>query len=197
MNAVVVIDRPTRTAVVLSPDKPHPIAVTQDRARASVVVVERSTRTAVVLSPDRPHPLAVTQDIARASVVVKGFQGVPGPKGAPGDSSAATGRAVVPFAFGDASPLPVFTPAVNCTDILVRLVIDTPFNGAGAALKLGTVAQPEALLAASHNDPTAAGGYEAAPDAALVAGVPIVLSIVPGTGATQGAGRAIFDSING
>lgn len=161
----------------------------------AVVVIDPAARTAVVLSPERPRPVALMQDRARANVVVKGFRGPPGQKGDPGDSSAATGRAVVAFAFGDASPVPVFTPAANCTDILVRLVIDTPFDGAGAALKLGTPSQPEALMAAAHNDPTSAGGYEVAPDAALAAGTPIVLTIIPGAGATQGAGRAIFDSI--
>lgn len=139
----------------------------------------------------------VVRDSSKTGVVVSGFAGPSGPKGAPGDSSTATGRAVVPFAFGDASPVPIFTPAANCTDILVRLVIDTPFDGAGAQLMLGTAAQPDALMPANHNDPGMAGGYEAAPDAALVAGVPIVLTIVPGGGATQGAGRAIFDAING
>lgn len=162
----------------------------------AVVVIDPAARTAVVVSPLRVPPIAVTQDRDRANVVVKGFRGPPGPKGDPGDSSTATGRAVVPFAFGDASPVTIFTPAANCTDVMARLVIDTPFDGVGAALKLGTAGQPEALIAASQNDPATVGGYEVVPDAALGQGAPVVLTIIPGTGATRGAGRVIFDSIN-
>lgn len=104
-------------------------------------------------------------------------------------------RTVVPFAFGDASPAPVFTAPAGCTNMLARLVIDTPFNGVGASLKLGTSANPEALIAAAHNDPAQVAGYESAPDVALASGDEIVLTITPGTGATQGAGRIIFDAI--
>jgi hypothetical protein len=110
-------------------------------------------------------------------------------------ASTATGRVVIPFAFGDASPVPVYTPSGACTDVLARLVIDTPFNGSGAALKVGTSGSPELLIPASANDPTHAAGYEAAPDVSLTSGEAIVLTIIPGTGATQGAGRLIFDSI--
>lgn len=161
----------------------------------AVVVIDPAARTAVVLPPLRERPVVVAQDRALAFTVVQGFRGPAGPKGDPGDSSTATNRAIVPFAFGDASPVPIFTPAVNCTGILMRLVINVPFNGAGATLTLGTAAQPNALLPADHNDPTNVGGYEVAPDAALVAGVPIVLTIIPGTGATQGAGFIVFDAI--
>ena len=110
-------------------------------------------------------------------------------------SSGGSRGVVVPFAFGDASPVPIFTAPADCTDILARLVIDTPFNGVGAQLKLGTSASPELLLAAAHNDPATAAGYEAAPDASLTTGEAIVLTIIPGTGATQGAGRIVFDTI--
>lgn len=113
----------------------------------------------------------------------------------PADTSDSTYRKVVSFSFGDASPAPVFTASAGCTDVLARIVIDTPFNGAGAALKLGTSTAPEALIAAANNDPTTAAGYESAPDVALASGEAIVLTITPGTGATQGAGRIIFDSI--
>jgi hypothetical protein len=108
-----------------------------------------------------------------------------------GDST----RKVVSFSYGDASPAPLFTVPADCTDILARLVIDTPFDGAGASLKLGTSGNPEAFLAAADNDPTAAAGYEAAPDLSVSSGEQVLLTITPGTGATQGAGRVIFDGI--
>lgn len=104
-------------------------------------------------------------------------------------------RKVAAFSFGDASPAPIFTAPANCTDVLARVVIDTPFDGAGASLKLGTSVAPEALMAAAQNNPAQVAGYEAAPDVALTSGEAIVLTITPGTGATQGAGRVIFDAI--
>lgn len=104
-------------------------------------------------------------------------------------------RVVIPFAFGDASPVTIFTPPAGCTDILARVVIDTPFNGVGASIQLGTASSPGSLVPAGYVDPTTPAGYEAAPDKTMMAGTPIVLAIVPGTGATQGAGRVVFDSI--
>lgn len=128
-------------------------------------------------------------------VSTPGMQGVPGPAGASGSAGSDPGRVVVPFAYGDATPQPVFTAPAAGTDLLVRLVVDTPFNGAGATLQLGTTSNPGLLMPANYNDPTTAATYEAAPDATLASGEQIVLTITPGAGATQGAGRIIFDSI--
>lgn len=122
-------------------------------------------------------------------VSTPGVQGPPGPAGV-------SGRVVVPFAYGDATPQPVFTAPAAGTDMRVSIVIDTPFNGAGAALQVGTAAQPGALMPAAYNDPATAATYEAAPNATLASGEAIVLTITPGAGATQGAGRVVFDAID-
>jgi len=167
--------------------------VLREERRSAVVLRDGSN--GVVVFGNHGNGLVLLRGSARAAVVVAGFVGPRGGKGDPGDSSTATGRVVVPFAFGDASPAAIFTPAANCTDVLARLVIDTPFDGVGAALKLGTGANAEALIAAAHNDPAQAAGYEAAPDASLAAGQPVLLTITPGAGATRGAGRVIFDAI--
>lgn len=119
-----------------------------------------------------------------------GFTAEPAGTGAP--SSA---RAVVPFSYGDASPQSIYTAPQALTSILARVVIDTPFNGTGASLQLGTAGAPDVLMAASGNDPTTPACYDAAPNAQIASGTPIQLSIAPGAGATQGAGRVIFDSI--
>lgn len=146
----------------------------------------------------------VLRDSGRAQVIVQGFAGPPSPAG-PGGITQEQADAryvqigavgvVVPFAFGDASPVTVYVPGAGRTNILARLVIDTPFDGVGAALALGTSGSADSLLAAAHNDPTAAAGYEAAPDVALTSGEPVVLTITPGAGATQGSGRIIFDTL--
>lgn len=138
-------------------------------------------------------------------IAVPGLQGIPGsdgaagpagPTGPQGASGAVAGRVVVPFAYGDATPQPIYTAPDAGTSLMLRVVIDTPFNGVGAALQIGTAASPDALMGTAGNDPATAATYEAAPDAILTTGEQILLTIVPGTGATQGAGRIIFDAID-
>lgn len=107
---------------------------------------------------------------------------------------AVLGRSVVAFAFGDASPAQIYVAPDNRLAVRARVVIDTPFNGTGAALTLGTSAQPDSMLATTDSDPATAGGYEAGPDVDLATGDIVQLFITPGTGATQGAGRIIFDA---
>ena len=104
-------------------------------------------------------------------------------------------RIVANFAYGDASPSVVFTAPDDCTSVLARLVIDTPFDGASPSLKLGTTTDAEALLAASDNDPATAVTYDNGVSIPLSSGDTVLLTITPGSGATQGAGRIIFDAI--
>lgn len=106
-----------------------------------------------------------------------------------------SGRAVIDFTFGDATPAPIYTLTENAANVLLRVVIRTPFNGVGAALSLVAASGPT-LLASSDIAPSVAGGYEAAPDAILLAGDVIQLVITPGTGATAGAGFIVVDTIH-
>ena len=100
----------------------------------------------------------------------------------------------VAFAFGDASPRAVYTPPAGVLVIGVRLLIDTAFNGVGAALQLQAGAK--VLMPAALNDPATVGEYESSPRADVPAGSAFVLTINPGAGATQGAGRLIFHTLN-
>lgn len=104
------------------------------------------------------------------------------------------GRTVLTFAYGDASPSNIYVAPNDRMAVMVRVVIDTPFDGAGAALKIGTAASPELLMPAASNDPSAASSYEFTPDEDLNAGDTIQLAITPGSGATQGGGRIILDA---
>lgn len=106
-----------------------------------------------------------------------------------------SGRAVIPFAFGDASPVELYAPAEDSMLVLTRLVIDTPFDGVGAALALGDDTTPDLYMTATENDPATAAGYQVCPDAVLTAGAGVFLTITPGTGAAAGAGRAIVETI--
>jgi hypothetical protein len=103
------------------------------------------------------------------------------------------GRAVVPFSFGDASPMSIYIPREPGVLTLVRLDIKTAFDGAGASLTVGTADDAEAFVSASEVDPAVVAGWEVVPDADVAAAEPILLHINPGTGPTTGAGRVLID----
>lgn len=106
---------------------------------------------------------------------------------------AVLGRTIVGFAFGDA-PHTIYAVPDDRLAYLVRLVIDTAFDGAGASIAIGTAGDADALMPAAANDPATAASYEFASNAELAAGDAVRLVINPGAGATQGAGRIILDA---
>lgn len=91
----------------------------------------------------------------------------------------------IPFSFGDATPKLIAHAAGYL--VAVSIVVQTPFNGAGAALQLQTLAGVP-LLPASEVFPAEAGRYEANPGLFLAAPTGIQLVITPGSGASAGAG---------
>ena len=105
------------------------------------------------------------------------------------------GRQVLNFSYGDASPSVIYTPSVNAVMTLCRIDIDTAFNGAGAALAVGTAASPQLLMPADRNAPSMVAAFETTPDVTVLAGTDLRLTITPGGGASQGAGRIVLDSI--
>lgn len=106
---------------------------------------------------------------------------------------AVLGRTIVGFSFGDA-PRTIYAVPDDRLAYLVRLVIDTPFDGAGAGIAVGTVADTGALMPTGANDPTVATSYEFTSNIELALGDSVQLTITPGSGATQGAGRIILDA---
>lgn len=98
------------------------------------------------------------------------------------------------FAFGDASPAVIYTATYDVEIVVTSLQIDTPFNGAGAALALGVTGSPNALMPPSYTDPSKAGVYEASPRIMLAAGQSIILTITPGSGASAGSGQIVVEA---
>lgn len=105
------------------------------------------------------------------------------------------GRQVIDFAYGDASPAVIYTPSANALVVLARVDILTPFDGAGAQIKIGTAADDDLFLSAAQNDPGFAAEYEATPDEVIAAGTDIRITIAPGGGASAGTGRVVLDTI--
>lgn len=120
----------------------------------------------------------------------KGDRGEPGANGASGSTSPPT-----PFAFGDASPRTLFTTVASSLVLAVSVNITTPFNGAAPSMRIGTAAQPELLLAAAQIDLTVATEFEVNPNLVLGAGQGVLITLVPGAGATQGAGWIVIEQI--
>lgn len=99
--------------------------------------------------------------------------------------------ATIAFAWGDASPKPLLTVPAGSRVLSVRLIVDTAFDGAGAALTVGD-GDPDRLLAAGENDPGTPGSYAAHPAVLYGADTALTLTITPGAGASQGAGAVII-----
>lgn len=134
----------------------------------------------------------VIEVTGKDNYVIEVFRGEKGDQGIPG-TSASGGGVRVNFGFGDASPAQVLT-AIAGPIYRAEIIITTPFNGTQSSLRLGTLADPGLLMLANQNDPSAVGGYEVYPAIAQFGSpTPIYLTILLGTGVTQGAGIVVIE----
>ena len=109
-----------------------------------------------------------------------------GPKGDKGDSAEA--GLYVPFSFGDATPKTIGPNEANKLIERVTIIITTPFNGVGATLAIGDSGTPMGLMEATDNEPQTPATYQVHPNVSFADTRNLLLTIVPGAGATQGAG---------
>ena len=107
-------------------------------------------------------------------------QGPPGTDGA--------GQHTFPFSWGDATPASLMSASAGQMILAVTISLDVPFNGVGASLSLGDAGDTGRLLASSMIDPTVVGAFENAPCLRFGSNTQILLTIVPGTGASSGSG---------
>lgn len=122
-------------------------------------------------------------ELVMASVVV----GPPGPVGPPGGS-----LPTLTFSYGDATPSLIATLTAGSRPFNVRLSIETPFNGAGAQLSVGTLLNPNLLVPAADIDPAVAAVFEFSPQTLFLSDTAVYLFITPGSGASAGAGNVII-----
>lgn len=127
-----------------------------------------------------------TFELTEPALITLELESAQGPAGPTGPSGAVS--PAVAFAYGDATPLLVAALDAGVRVFSIELAINTTFNGAGATLSVGTLANHELFLPATQIDPTAAGIYEASPNLVLVSATDVYLFITPGTGASQGSG---------
>ena len=116
-------------------------------------------------------------------------------KGEKGDTGAA-GQSIAPvnFAYGDSSPR-IIIPALTSKIVLaVNINITTPFDGAGASLSIGTLANPALLVDPMQLDLSVATEFEINPNVKFTTPADIYLTITPGAGATQGTGWIVVEA---
>lgn len=175
-----------------------PTVITPDRRGKTVVNdmgpkrITLSRNTVARIEQNRPKVVTKSAqqrvDVVEQPTIAKvGTNlGPPGPRGAPGGSIPA-----IEFAFGDA-PRVVFTPDAAGLLTYARVKYTEVFNGANPQLFAGTLADPDAAMPAAFNDPRSLEEYEYTPDIRLATGESIILTIVPGAGASAGAGILIL-----
>ena len=134
----------------------------------------------------------IVQELGGLQVVEVGISGPQGPPGPAGVSD----LELIPFSYGDASPRIVLNLLSNQTVLQVNCNITEPFNGAGASFALGTFAQPDVLVAPAQIDLGIPTEFEINPNVLLTAPIDIVLTLVPGAGATQGAGWFVIERVS-
>lgn len=106
-----------------------------------------------------------------------------------------SGRAVIPFAYGDASPLDLYITQEDGFLTTIRVVIEEAFDGVGAEIVIGDGTTPDLYMAADENDPGVVASYEVLPDVEIAENTTISATITPGAGASAGAGRIIIETI--
>jgi hypothetical protein len=166
-------------------------------SNTNVVVVDNPrTVTAVTAASSAvqvssPEQVGAISD--QATVLGVASTGVQGPRGPAGAS--ASGIPTLNFAFGDATPATVLSLGENLEITWISLQIEEAFDGVGAQIQLGTAASPGLLMDSWQSDPSAALTFEVSPRVELSSGTAIILTIIPGSGASQGRGQFVINAV--
>lgn len=99
------------------------------------------------------------------------------------------------LAFGSTSPLAMFSLPVGAVPELVRIIIDTPFDGTAPSLSIGIVGTTSKYMPATaiNLKGTAGDVYEYKPTTAAIAGTPeAVIATYAADGSSAGSARIEF-----
>lgn len=166
-----IINRQRR--VIVQPVRPR--VVTLDRGQVARIA-QRRPHTVV-----QPNP---TNAIVRPESPVVQVSNI----GRPGKDGLPSTGAVPPieFSYGDAAGVRWNAPTAG-TFTVCRLDFLTPFNGAGATVKVGIVGNTSALMDVTASEPTTIGSYVETIEVTVSAGTGLWLEISP-AGSSQGSG---------
>ena len=99
----------------------------------------------------------------------------------------------VPFTFASPSPVPLCALPAGSVVTRTATLITQPFDGVGAAVEIGTLATPGLIAAPGDVDVAVADSFDFPQLIEVLVSSCIVLTIVPGAGATAGAGLFIVN----
>lgn len=146
------------------------VIITNDQ---SIVVIPESQST-IVIEPQSP-----------ANIVISPI----GVQGTKGDSGEGVRRYF--FSYGDSSPKILDT--VSGLVSTVSLIILVPFNGVNPSLKIGDSIVKDRLMNVNQNLPSIVAEFQTNPCYLYGVNTQILLTIDPGSGATQGNGYIILE----
>lgn len=92
------------------------------------------------------------------------------------------------FAFGDATPSNLLIVPGGKLIYVAEIIMLTPFDGVGCSLSIGDSGNLSRLMAVDQNDPTSDATYVTTPAISYGVDTQLLLTIVQGSGATQGNG---------
>lgn len=97
----------------------------------------------------------------------------------------------ISISWGDAAGS-VWTTTRNGILTYARLIITTPFNGDGTYINIGTDSVLDNVIPSAYIDPTVEQEFENTPDVQMSSGDSVVVTVVPGSGASAGSGTLIL-----
>lgn len=153
--------------------------------------VERVSRVSSTTEVNDRRSLVNTTD--NTAVVEVASRGVQGPRGAAGTSDSAFPP--INFAFGDASPATVLLLSEDMEICAISLQVEEAFDGTSATVRLGVSGQAGLLMDTWQSDLATEGVYETSPREELAAGTEIIITIVPGSGASTGRGQFVISAV--
>jgi hypothetical protein len=111
--------------------------------------------------------------------------GMPGPPGPP--------AVAIPFTFADAPAILLSPLSTGQVIGRVSVLVETPFDGGGASLQVGTPAAPGLVLGPADIFPSVPATYASGTLFLVHAPDTLRLAIAPGAGATQGSGYVLAE----
>ena len=130
--------------------------------------------------------LGIVEEVITLTLAEQGIQGVQG--------TGNNGRIAVAFSYGDATPVIIYSVPAGKMIFSAQIVITQIFNGVLPSLRLGDSGNLSRFLSTLQNSPLAVGAYSTSPNYTYGASTDILLSIVAGSGATQGAGFILLEA---
>lgn len=99
------------------------------------------------------------------------------------------------LAFGDSSPVPMFTKPAGAKVKEIRVYVDTPFNGTNPTLSIGITGTVSKYMGTGDVDLTTAGIYTVTPDVDVVGGTEALIATYSAGSSSAGAARIETDYV--